>query len=362
MPSRKGNAIEFRLSRFSEAYRCRLVEGLKDLVKFCLKHGHQDLHSLVKHPSQADKIFADYVINRHSNKEFRHLSLTKHALLCVQHVYPILRGKLQTAWGNMKVWEEERTSALRPPIPVPIFLCAVGLARAHGKVDRTSHGRNDWIVLSVLLELGFFCLLRPVELLRMRHSDISLPGQFTLCEQHAAIRITSPKNRRQFGDSQFVLLRNRNALAWLKQIHVTGSDELVWKQSRHLFGKMLKQLMCELGVQSCKFTPASLRPGGATMYYGAGVNVSTLKFMGRWSVERSLEHYIQLAMAAQIMNHLPPKAVKRLKKIAGPCMSLIWSSEPVCGIGDPSLLNGTNCRELLNWCQDYTRLDGQCRA
>ena len=261
-----------------------------------------------------------------------------------------------------EVWEEERTSALRPPIPVPIFLCAVGLARAHAKEDRTSHARNDWIVLSVLLELGFFCLLRPVELLRMRHSDISLPGQFTLCEQHAAIRITSPKNRRQFGDSQFVLLRNRNALAWLKQIHVTGSDELLWKQSRHLFGKMLKQLMCELGVQSCKFTPASLRPGGATMYYGAGVNVSALKFMCRWSVERSLEHYIQLAMAAQIMNHLPPKAVKRLKKIAGPCMSLIWSSEPVCGIGDPSLLNETNCQELLNWCQDYIRLDGQCRA
>ena len=120
------------------------------------------------------------MIDRHSNKEFRRLSLTKRALLCAQHVYPILRGKLQTAWGNMKVWEEERTSALRPPIPVPIFVCAVGLARARGKVEKTSHSRHDWIVLSVLLELGFFCLLRPVELLRMRHSDIALPGQFIL--------------------------------------------------------------------------------------------------------------------------------------------------------------------------------------
>ena len=56
--------------------------------------------------------------------------------------------------------------------------------------------------------------------------------------------------------------------------------------------------------------------GGNHVLYGAGVNVSTSKFMGRWSVERSLERYIQVAMAVQIMNHLPVKAVKRLKKIA----------------------------------------------
>ena len=176
MPSRKANAVQFRLSRFSEAYRKRLIDGLKDLVKFVLMIGQRDLQSLAKDPILADKVLADYVIDRHSNKQFRHLSLAKHALLCVQHIYPVLRGKLQTAWGNMKVWEEERTSVLRPPIPVPIFLCAVGLARAHGKVDRPALLRYDWIVLSVLLELGFFCFLRPVELMRLRHSDIALPG------------------------------------------------------------------------------------------------------------------------------------------------------------------------------------------
>ena len=83
--------------------------------------------------------------------------------------------------------------------------------------------------------------------------------------------------------------------------------------------------------------------GGNHVLYGAGVNVSTSKFMGRWSVEGSLERYIQVAMAVQIMNHLPVKAVIRLKKIAALCISLVWSGELVSGIEDPRLLNSKNC-------------------
>ena len=67
--------------------------------------------------------------------------------------------------------------------------------------------------------------------------------------------------------------------------------------------------MDELGVKACNFTPASLRPGGATMYFSRGVQISTLRFMGRWTAEKSLEHYIQLAMATQIMNKLDETAV-----------------------------------------------------
>ena len=58
---------------------------------------------------------------------------------------------------------------------------------------------------------------------------------------------------------------------------------------------------------------------------------------------RSLGRSLQLAMAAQIMNHLPVKAVKRLEKIAALCISSVWSGELVSSIEDPRLLNSKNC-------------------
>ena len=200
---------------------------------------------------------------RHADKRGHLLSLVKHAILGCQHVFPQLRGSLSTTWGNLKVWEEERSSQLRPPLPVPILLCAVGLSRAHAVTSRDSRLGMDWTLFSVLLEIGFFCLLRPGELLRLRHKDIAMPSSFVLCEQHVAFKIVSPKNRRQFGDNQFVLLKNRNCIAWLKKIHLPSEDKPLWIHSPRVFANMMKQIMRELGVDTCNFTPASLRPGGA---------------------------------------------------------------------------------------------------
>ena len=89
------------------------------------------LSHIVRNPQTTDHCLAAYVIDRHGEKHKKQLTLVKHGLLCCQHVYPRLRGQLQTAWGNLKTWEEERVSRLRPPLPVPIWLNAVGLAIEH---------------------------------------------------------------------------------------------------------------------------------------------------------------------------------------------------------------------------------------
>ena len=354
--------LHFRLSRFSAAYRRRLLDGLKDVTVFCQDETGDRLARVLQRPKLADQMLARYVLHKHADTRFHNLALTKHALLGCQHVFPQLRGQLNHAWSNMKVWEEERTRTLRPPLPVAIWLAAVGLARAHSVVSTSEVFKQQWLILSVLLEIGFFCLLRPGEILRLRHCDVALPTGFVLCDPHAALKIVSPKNRRQFGESQFVLVKNRNTIHGLKSILKNGDTSPVWPFKGRLFGILVKQLMSELGVESCKFTPASLRPGGATMYYGAGVNISTLRFMGRWSVERSLEHYIQLAMSTQIMNGLPPKAIKRLKKLAPLCFSQVSFSFPCGSIVDPASLASHNSEEILEWCRKYTRLDEQCRA
>ena len=62
-----------------------------------------------------------------------------------------------------------------------------------------------YVTASVLLRLGFFGLLRPGELLKLRFGDIRLfsHGNRTM----AVIAIPNPKNWRAFGMSQFSVVR-----------------------------------------------------------------------------------------------------------------------------------------------------------
>lgn len=246
----------YRFSRFSKAYRGRLLVGIRDVQQYCLHEcGGLQLKMMLTHPNAADRILARYVISRHMDNRKSTLSLVKHALLGCQHLVPVLRGRLTTAWENLRVWEERRHAKLRPPLPVPIWAFMVGLARGHARVCAHEKQKREWEMVALLVELGLLCLLRPGELLRLKGTDFALPGDFSLSQDHAAIRIISPKNRRQFGDEQFVTLRNPNTIAWLRSTGLMGCDLPLWNTSSTRFAKLFKQLAFELGLGNCNFTP-----------------------------------------------------------------------------------------------------------
>ena len=114
-------------------------------------------------------------------------------------------------------------------------------------------------------------------------------------------------------------------------------------------------LMKELSVETLKFSPASLRPGGATLYYNQNVPISTLRFMGRWTVEKSLEHYIQLAMATQIMNKLDSRPIARLKKVGYLCIAQVLSA--MCeNLVRPIPGKSATAKQLVEWCDAYASL------
>ena len=73
----------------------------------------------------------------------------------------------------------------------------IGLARAHSSVILCPLEQRRWRVFATLLEIGVFCMLRPGELLKLKHTDVSLPGSLTFSQPFAAIRVTNPKT----GDS-----------------------------------------------------------------------------------------------------------------------------------------------------------------
>ena len=200
-------------------------------------------------------------------------------------------------------------------------------------------------------------MLRPGELQKLTHADVAMPGTFVMSKAHAALKITSPKNRRQFGEFQFVLLRHPNAFSWLAKIHQEGSDKPIWNGSSREFSDKFRQMMKELGLSGLGFTPGSLRAGGATMFFNRNTPISSLRFMGRWTAEKSLEHYIQLAMSTQIMNRLTPSVITRLQKLSPLCLSHVRSCSLHVGqVIEPPPAKGASPRDIVHWCDRYTEL------
>lgn len=165
-------AVAFRLSRFSRPYRQRLLAGLLDLEVFCSSVAGSSLQYLLSHLLRADELLAQYVMYKHNVTGGQKLFLVKHALLCCQHIQPRLKGRMNTAWENLRVWEEQRTSRLRPPLPVPLWLMMVGLSRGHAKVAADANTRLRWCLFATLLEMGLLCMFRPGELLKDRKSVV----------------------------------------------------------------------------------------------------------------------------------------------------------------------------------------------
>lgn len=345
----------FRLSRFSPEYRGRLIKGISDLQLFCRKETGLRLAAILKQPRAADEVFGRYVISRHQSAPKSALSTVKHALLGVQHVCPGLRKHLTTPWENLRVWEEQKSTKLRPPLPVPLWVFMIGLARGHARVSNQPL-RREWELLAVLLEIGLLCMLRPGELFKLLWSDLALPGEFSLSQAQAALRVVSPKNRRQFGDEQFVSLSNQNTIEWLRSLKPSNHDLPIWGSSPSRFGKLFRQLSQELYIEKCRFTPASLRPGGATMFFGKGISIPVLRFMGRWTVERSLEHYIQQAMATQILNRLDDPTKKRLKQLGALCIDLVLHARCQNAIPCVPSSQRMNGSALVKWCGLYAEL------
>ncbi len=348
--------VVHRFSRFSVAYRSRLLKGLDDLQSYCTEMFGCNLSVALKQPRVADRLLGQYVMDRHSDDRKVHRSVVKHALLGCQHLVPALRRQLNSAWENMRVWEEQVSTRLRPPIPIPLWCLMIGLARAHGWAAKKPEVRRSWFVFSVMLELGVLCSLRPGELCRLKHSDFAMPGDLSVGRSNTAIRINAPKNRRQFGEQQFVTLTHPNVVMWLRMILKGGQDEPLWTYKPARFSKLFKQLVLELGIDAFRFTPASLRPGGATMYYTLGIPIASLRFLGRWTVERSLEHYIQQATATQILNRLPDQVVDRLLKLAPKCLDMV--AHPDLQSLLPSLPKKTIVEGpiVVAWCSKYAEL------
>ncbi len=202
-------------------------------------------------------------------------------------------------------WEEQKPSSFRPPLPISLLIAISCKARQLGFKAGDIRLTEMWWRFAALVQLGFFAMLRPGELLQLKKSDVGLPNSLSLGSNHVVTKISHPKNSRQMGIQQFALLRHPDSINWVVWLVDQQSDDgLLWKHGAQKFRKMFKEVCSGLKLSPCRFSPASLRAGGAT-WRAESTDIGTLRFEGRWSNVRSLEHYVQVARAQQLMISIP---------------------------------------------------------
>ena len=279
--------------RTSRTYRQRLEQALADLLCWVAVSVFATT-AWLDDPLLTNQVLCEWI--EHLYDSGGKISLARHGILSIQTSRRELKGKLGRAWDALKSWQLKQPLKSRVPMPEILmrafFIFSLVEAMVAGKdLDTLSS-----FSFALMIRIGFHCLLRPAELLKLTAGDIRLPAS-AYEPRRAVIRLKDPKNRSSLGRFQFVMVEDESLVAWLEW-YLAGVSEStkLWPGTPAKFSKRFRHTLSRLGLHRFPLTPGCLRPGGATRAFLDGMSISSLKYRGRWRQESSLEVYIQESM------------------------------------------------------------------
>ena len=196
----------------------------------------------------------------------------------LQHSIPMLKGMLGEAWRLVRAWQKHEIPSRAPPL-----LRVLVQAMAQLCIE---DGNNR---LAAALLLAFEVYLRTGEMLRLACKDI----MFHPHGRSAVIDLGLTKAGKRNGAPESVLLEE----SWLVTFLMLVTEDLeprdpVIKESPPAFRVIFNELLKRLGLEAFKFRPYSLRRGGATAAYRAGVPLTRVAMKGRWNHQQTLKIYV----------------------------------------------------------------------
>lgn len=230
-----------------------------------------------------------------------------------QQKCPYLKTMLAGAWQIATTWENLFPSELHAPVPLPLLKAMASVALSWG-----------WNRLVALLLIGFYALLRPVELccLKVEHFTQSTEsGNADIM----IIRLLQTKSRTRGARHQSVRLDEPYVIAFLEKCFRSMiRSERIWPHTATLFRTRFDQVLVAACGQSKLVLPSSLRPGGATFLFQRwGENIPRLQWRGRWMHLKTMLHYIQELGTINVMNKLTLSQRQRVHQLAlllEPCL------------------------------------------
>ena len=230
------------------------------------------------------------------------LSTVADALSGFHHFLPMTKRKLAYTWRLLRTWRK-----VEPPcraIPLPVDLAKAGIVAAI---------LSGELYLAALLCLGFFCMLRTGELLKVRKQDLLVR------RRKAVVGLRCTKSGQQNAAMEAVSCDNPRAVEILQlcvedQSRSPGST--LWQGSPQSFRAAFARLLKRLGVENFSFKPYSLRRGGATFLLQSHMPLEYILLRGRWRSASVARIYLQDGLAALTEIRMPNNVAQHVQLLA----------------------------------------------
>ena len=107
-----------------------------------------------------------------------------------------------------------------------------------------------------------------------------------------------------------------------------GPSTPLFSHSVGVWRRRLAQLTMHLTGHEKLILPSSLRPGAATHFFELwGENLPRLLWRGRWASQRTLEHYVQEIVSAQVLMRVETSKVEKIHKLSNMFVEVLRGSK-----------------------------------
>jgi hypothetical protein len=277
----------------------RYQEGGSDLARFAGERGWT-LDALAEsHARQLNELCMNWIVECFEEDKTRGHAAA--GLLFMKDKFFWVRSQLQPSWRLIRSWYLREPIEMRNPASRDQTQAIISTGLVWG-----------WWRFSLLVYLGFRCLLRPGEMLALRWAHIQIVKDLGV----AVLTIMMPKTRKSAARRQSVVIDDGfliSILIYLKSRCLPGS--LVGDMSYNQFYRRLEAVCGVLGLKGI-LSPSAFRAGGATIFWLVTRDFHGLRLRGRWMAPRSLEHYIQECSSFLIEDRISAHHQERIRSLS----------------------------------------------
>ena len=212
---------------------------------------------------------------------------------------------MKPCWDLMEEWAWREPGKTRVPIPVDVVKAMLAVA-----------GSWDWWGFGLLVWISFHGLLRPGEAVALRRKHVRFAHMLGSKARVAVLVIVEAKTRRKAARIQHVVLEEPFLVRVLEKFCGTlSAEDPLFPLSQPTFDKRFQTVLKALNLEHM-YTPASLRTGGATEEWVRFRDIQALRLRGRWMQLRTLEHYVQEAVAMLGEEEIPFNTMEVVQNVA----------------------------------------------
>ena len=217
-------------------------------------------------------------------------------LAALQYMLPMLKHQLNLSWRLMKTWSKNELPTRAVPLDAATVVSFAGLFWVWQEQE---------LATGILVAFDFF--LRTGELFTLRRQHVEFFGS------QASLQLTQTKSTTYQIHSERLLAWDNLAIGALRFLaHNKEPPALLVPSSAARFRTLWHKAVKFFQLTDYYIQPYSLRRGGATSAFRAGVPFDTLLLRGRWTHQRTARIYLDEALQQSSLLSFSGLAQERL--------------------------------------------------